>query len=545
MNNLIREICLNHIVIISLIPALISIILAFKFKNVFISLGAGLYLGIVVDLFIKGSGLLLSLVLGVIDFPIYLTNSLGDPSNSGIVMQVLFISGLVYLLSYTGGLKALANSIVKYANTREKTQFMTWVMGLIIFFDDYANSLIVGPVMRNVTDKARISREKLAFIIDATAAPIAGLVIISTWIGYEIKLISEQLQVIGVDAGPMGIFLNSIPFRFYNILMLIFIVLTIYMKREFGPMYDAEVRAKKGEINSLDTDEEEFGKMESNEGYVAKAYEGFIPLLVLIISSFFFFYYSGAQAAPDKLLEITGISDYFVNIAIAFSNADTSVVLSQSAILAIIVTFIISGFRGAFKLSKGIDLVIDGAANLIPTVFVILLAWSLGTIMDVDHLNTGNNIANMLGDAIPYQIIPMIIFLISSIIAFATGSSYGTMGILFPLSIPLAYSANPDIAFLTLVVGAILTGTILGDHCSPISDTTLLSSAGAKVNHLDHVKTQIPYAMFIGFISTIGYLIAGCLIGLSVNMFIAVIGLYVVLIAGMYLGLRVIGKKVE
>ncbi len=546
---MITEFMQQHLLFISLIPAALSIGLAFKYKNVFISLGFGLYSGIVINGLLAGDGFFKSFILGIFDFPIYLTQSLGSSGNAGIIMQILLISGLIYLLTYTGGLKAFANSITKYANSREKTQLMVWIMGLMVFFDDYANALIVGPVSKNISDKAKISREKLAFIIDATAAPIAGIVIISTWIGYEISLISEQLAQLNINEPAMGIFINSIPFRFYNILMLIFIIMTIYTKREFGPMYDAEIKALNQSNEDVSRDEvsslSDIENIKENTNYQASVYEGVVPLLVLIISAFYFFYTSGASAASDQLVDVVGIKSLLTNVAIAFSNADTTVVLAQSAFLAIIVTLVMSGSKGAFKVSEGIDITFSGAAKLIPTCGVLLLAWSLGTIMDADHLNTGQNIANTLGDSIPFQIIPLVIFLISSIMAFATGTSYGTMGILFPLAIPLAYSANTEIDFLVLVVGAILTGTILGDHCSPISDTTLLSSAGAEVDHLAHVQTQMPYALTVGAFSAIGYLVMGILIGFDINIYIAMVPLYIILILAMFVTLKTIGKEVK
>ncbi len=535
----------QHMLLTSLVPAILSIGLAFKFKNVFISLGVGLYSGLVLDAIINGTGFLMAFVMGIFNLPIYLTDSLASSGNAGIIMQILLISGLIYLLTYTGGLKVFAASITKYANSREKTQLMVWIMGLMVFFDDYANALIVGPVTRNITDRAKISREKLAFIIDATAAPIAGIVIISTWIGYEISLISEQLTNLGIDEPAMGLFIQSIPFRFYNILMLIFILITIYTKREFGPMYDAEIKAQSGSV--IDGDDkthesclEDVENIRQIDDYQAKLYEGIVPLLVLIISSFYFFYTSGASVAGDQFTD----GAIFNNIAIAFSNADTTVVLAQAAFLAIIVTLVLSGSRGAFKISEGIDVTLSGASKLIPTACVLLLAWSLGTIMDAEHLNTGQNIADVLGDSIPYQIIPVIIFLISSLMAFATGTSYGTMGILFPLAIPLAYYANTDINFLVLVISAILTGTILGDHCSPISDTTLLSSAGAEVDHLAHVQTQMPYALLVGVISTIGYLIMGIIVSFDVSIFVMVLPVYALLILSMFFVFMKLSKKV-
>ncbi len=532
---------------ISLIPAILSISLAFITKNVYVSLGLGLYSGLIIEAIKKGTFFLIAPITSIFELPIAITKALADEGHSGIILQILLISSLIYLLTYTGGLAAFGNLITRSNEGRKSAQIKTWLMGWLVFFDDYANALIVGPVMRSITDKAKVSREKLAFIIDSTAAPVAGLVLISTWIGYEISLISTQLIDIGVnDVSPMEVFILSIPFRFYNILMLIFIIVNVYTKREYGPMLDAERRTIQGKgVKEKGEDQEGIEEVEINTKYKASTYEGIIPIIILIVSSFYFFYISGANADGVVLAEPDSIKNILTNIAVAFSNANTTVVLSQAAFVAIISVFILSGLKGAFKISKGIDVAIVGAQRLIPTAFVLLLAWSLGTIMDADHLNTGNYIANMIGESIPYQIVPLTIFLISGVMAFATGTSYGTMGILFPLAIPLAFATNPTSIFIIITVGAILTGTILGDHCSPISDTTLLSSSGADVDHLDHVRTQMPYALTVGVISAIGYLIVGIFANVSKGGYIYLAILYIALIFLIYLVLRIFGTKVE
>lgn len=491
----------------AVMPAAIAIILAFKYKNVYTALGLGLYTGIVLVNLRAGEGLY-SFFHGVIQIPIYMVASLADSWNAGIVIQVLLIGGLVVLISYTGGLKAMANKLSKYASNRKNAQLITWLMGLIIFFDDYANALIVGPVMRPITDKALISREKLSFIIDATAAPITGLVLISTWIGFEVSLISEQLTNIGVtDVTAMELFINSLPYRFYNILMLIFIVLTIYMNREFGPMLKAERRAQTGEVKRANSSDQQSADehYQELEDYQSSVIEGVVPLLTLIIGAFILFFTNGLSAMENPLA-----NGFNLQLVIdAFSNADASIVIAQAAILGIIIAIAISTYRGAFKVGEALNITFEGASTLLPTVFVLLFAWSLGTVMSEEYLDAGGFISNTLGTFIPYQLIPLIIFITASIMAFATGTSFGTMGILFPLAIPLAWSVNPDISFLTIAVGSILTGTIIGDHCSPISDTTILSSAGSDIDHLDHVSTQMPYALTVGVIAAVGYLLAG------------------------------------
>ncbi len=524
--------------VMSIIPAIIAITIAFKWKNVYTALGLGLYTGIVIILLRAGNGIL-SFFEAFLQIPIFMVNSLADSWNAGIVIQVLLIGGLVVLISYTGGLQAMADKLSKYGNSRVSAQLITWIMGIIIFFDDYANALIVGPVMRPITDKAKISREKLSFIIDATAAPITGLVLISTWIGFEVSLISEQLTNLNIEGTTaMELFIGSLPFRFYNILMLCFIVLTIYLGREFGPMLKAERRAQTGEVKRAGTHgevtEEEFKTLEN---YDSKPYEGIIPLLTLIISAFILFFTNGLSAMVADGLEPLANGFSFDLVVQAYSNADASIVIAQSAVLAIIVAIGISSFRGAFKVGEGLNITFEGASSLLPTVFVLLFAWSLGTVMSEEYLNAGGFIAETLGSFIPYQFIPLIIFLTAGIMAFATGTSFGTMGILFPLAMPLAWTSNPDIAFLTVAVGAILTGTIIGDHCSPISDTTILSSAGSDVDHLDHVSTQMPYALTVGAVSCLGYLLAGFGVSAWIIIILGILSLFAVL--------RGFGEKVE
>lgn len=502
---------LANIQLMAIVPAIIAITLAFKLKNVYTALGLGLYSGLVIIGLRAGEGLM-AFFTAILQIPVFMVSSLGDTWNAGIVIQVLLIGGLVVLISYTGGLRAMADKLSDYGKTRRSAQIITWVMGIIIFFDDYANALIVGPVMRPITDKALVSREKLSFIIDATAAPITGLVLISTWIGFEVSLIAEQLTNLDIQGTTaMELFIDSLPYRFYNILMLIFIVLTIYLSREYGPMLKAERRAQSGEVKRKGSggstgDSEEFKIL---EGYEAKPFEGIVPLLTLIISAFILFFTNGLSTMIANG-ETPLTNGFNLQLVIdAYSNADASIVIAQAAVLAIIVSIAISMFRGAYKLSEGLNITFEGASTLLPTVFVLLFAWSLGTVMSDSYLDAGGFIAGTLGTFIPYQLIPLIIFLTAGIMAFATGTSFGTMGILFPLAMPLAWAGNPDIAFLTVAVGSILTGTIIGDHCSPISDTTILSSAGSDVDHLDHVSTQMPYALTVGAVASVGYLLAG------------------------------------
>ncbi len=533
----------------ALIPAFVAIILAFKTKNVYISLATGLYSGILLlntyDMIVVGEQTLLYIIplmfISFIQIPIFLTNALTDQSSAGIVLQVLFIGGVIQLIAYSGGARHMATAVAKRAKTQKQTQILTWVMGLIVFFDDYANSLIVGPIMRPMIDKMKISREKFAFIIDATAAPIAGIAIISTWIGYELGLIGSGLEQIGIDASPFTIFVQSIPYRFYNVLMLIFIVLTIYLAREFGPMLEVEKMARRGEktpgfLQEADASE----TLEEKPGIKSNILDGILPIATLIFGSLALFYINGIAIikASDDLELISKINAEpfsFMTIQEAFSNADAAIVLFQAALLTVLVLFIRAQILKQYKIDEGIEVFIKGANSLLSTVFVLLFAWSLGGI--VGELGASDYLVSQLSETMPVFILPAITFALSGFIAFSTGTSFGTMGIMMPIVIPLAYSINPDLGYVTIAISSILTGATFGDHFSPISDTTILSSMGAGCNHIEHVRTQMPYALTVGAVSTIAYIFAA----LNINL-LFVYGMTIMALVGILL---VVGKKVE
>ncbi|MGM9532580.1 Na+/H+ antiporter NhaC family protein, partial [Intestinibacter sp.] len=470
-----------------------------------------------------------------------------DPWNAGIILQVLAIGGVINLVSKMGGAKAIAEALSKKAKSARSAQIMTWFAGLLVFFDDYANSLIIGPMMRPVTDGMKISRERLAFIIDATAAPVAGLAIISTWIGLEVGLIGDAFNSIGVDQNAFGVFLSTIPFRFYNILILAFIVITALLLKDFGPMRKCELQARRGGQVLKDGEElnkqisKEHDDLEPLEGVTPSVWNAIIPIGTLIIAALIAFYYSGyttimgsEDAATIAIMQNSPFS--FAAIREAFSNSDASVALFQSALFAGIVAMAMGVFKKMFTVAQAIEIWIDGMKTLLITCVILICAWSLSSV--IKELGTAKFLINYLSGSIPAFTLPSIIFVLGAIISFATGTSYGTMGILMPLAIPLAYSINPDMSYVIVSTSAVLTGAIFGDHCSPISDTTILSSMGAGCDHIEHVRTQIPYSLFIATITIVfGYIPAG--FGLPV---------YVVLplaLAAVFIGIQILGKSVE
>ncbi|MDU2673861.1 MAG: Na+/H+ antiporter NhaC family protein [Clostridium sp.] len=504
--------------LLTLIPPIVAIVLAFITKNVVISLFIGILSGsFLVSL--TGHNVFYALIQAFLDFVTRALNSLADPWNAGIILQVLAIGGVINLVGKMGGAKAIAEALAKKAKTAKSTQLITWLLGLFVFFDDYANSLIVGPIMRPVADKMKISRERLAFIIDA-------------------------FNQIGVEASGFGVFLQTIPYRFYNILILAFIVVTAVTLKEFGPMRKAEIAARK---RNKEIDEEvsvsstQMDELEPKEGVKLSIWNAIIPIGTLIISALVAFYYSGYSSIMggdnvvlQQLMSNSPMS--FTGIMEAFSAADASVALFQSALFASVVTIIMAVCKKIFTLSEAIDTWVDGMKGLIITGVILILAWSLGSV--IKELGTAYYLVEALKGAIPAFLLPSLIFVLGAVISFSTGTAYGTMSILMPLAIPLAHSINPEMSFIVVCTSAVLTGAIFGDHCSPISDTTILSSMGAGCNHINHVNTQIWYSLFVAVITIVfGYIPAG--LGLPI---------YLVLplsLVAVYVGVQIFGKKVD
>lgn len=546
---------------ITLLPPFIAIILAFITKDVILSLFMGVLSGtfllsLVSNIFFVDTIALINIYDTLVEsfskIISYVLKSTSDPVNAGIILQILCIGGLVALITKMGGAKAIALQFAKRAKTAISAQLNTWFIGLLIFFDDYANLLIVGPIMRPLADKFKISREKFAFIIDSTAAPVAGIAIISTWIGLEVSLIKNAYASIGIDnVSAFGIFVETIPYRFYNIFMLFFVALTAIMGREFGSMYAAQIRAKTtGQIApvsksaALDTAELEDQFLAPKDGIEIRAFDAIIPVMTLIILAILGFYFNGFSLLEgEELANAKANPLSFETLRSAFGSADSSIVLFQAALFAAIVAIFIGVRRRIFNIKEAIETWIYGWKTMIFTIVLLLLAWSLSSI--VKDLGTSTFITHLLADKLPEFILPATIFAFASLISFAIGTSYGTMGVLMPLAVPLAFEVAKLNGlegealhhYMVLNISCVLTGAIFGNHCSPISDNVILSSMSAKCDHMEHVRTQIPYALFICAISLFtGYIPTA--LGLSVWL---VLPLNFILIA---LLLRIIGKKV-
>ncbi len=532
---------------LTLIPPAIAIVLAFITRNVVFSLFMGIFAGTFM-VNVSGMNIFASFFNAFVDMSGKMVGSLADSWNAGIVLQVLTIGGMIAVITKMGGPRAIAEKLATKAKGQRSAQLYTWIMGFFIFFDDYANSLVVGPIMKPVTDKLKIAREKLAFIIDATAAPIAGLALISTWVGYELSLIKDAYTVIGEpEINAFSIFVETLPYRFYNILMLAFVFFSAFTLREFGPMHKAAVRAHtKGEVTDPQTDStlmnQENSFMMPKDGVKYSIYNAIIPIMVLIFVAFIGFYINGVSGLEGKVLEAVNADPYsFYAIREAFGAADASIVIFEAALLASLVAIGMGLQQKIFSLHEAIETWVYGVKALVITAVILILAWSLSAVMK--ELGTANYLVTILSDSTPQFILPTVIFVLGSIISFSTGTSYGTMGILMPLTIPLANAVGIHTGlegtelhnYIVLNVGAVLTGAIFGDHCSPISDTSILSSMASSCNHMDHISTQLWYAIFVGIVAIVcGYLPAA--FGVPVYMLLP-LGLLVV-----FLVIRFYGK---
>lgn len=489
--------------VLSLLPPLLAILMALLTRQILLSLFAGIWLGAI---FVYDYSLLDGL-LRLLDT--YLVDSLTEPSHASIILFTLAFGGMVGVLAKNGGMQGIVDKISKLASGNRSGQLSTMAMGLLIFFDDYANTLLVGNTMRVLTDKLRISREKLAYIVDSTAAPVTSIAIISTWVGFEIGLMQEAFASVGIQENIYFVFIQTIQYRFYSLFALVFVFLVAYTRRDFGPMYKAERRSihtgavlSDGATPLADTSE-----LEIPAGIPYRWYNAIIPIGAVIFIMIAGLFYSGLQSMDGtmsvRLWEIIGEADSFqVLIWASFGGSFVAMLLSVG--------------QRIMSISESIEAWLGGAKAMILAVAVLILAWALSRICG--EIQTAEYIIEMTEGLLRPELIPVLTFITAAIVSFATGTSWGTMAILIPIVIPLmaellraeGIETTVDAQSFLATFAAVLSGSVFGDHCSPISDTTILSSMASGSDHIDHVRTQIPYAVTVGIIAILfGYLPAG------------------------------------
>ena len=481
--------------ILSIFPTFIAIFIALITKQAI----PALFLGIWCGSFIINGFSFYNIFKSLFEsFDKYIIQSIvpkdGDPSHITIIFFSMMLGGMIGIVNKNGGAKGIVKLITKWSYTSRRGQLSTVIFGTIFFIDDYANTLIVGNTIKPLTDKLRISREKLAYIIDTTAAPIACIALISTWIGYEVGLINDAISKLGIqNMNGYGIFLQSIKYSFYPILSLYFVYLIIIIRKDFGPMYQAENKARKNQINynkNLKENLEKSNTFKSDNSYT-NPLNAILPIIIVILITFYGLYTTGYG---NSLYEI-------------FGNGDPYLALTWASIGGVFCSVVITLFQNILTLNEIIEAWYEGLKSMLYTMIILILAWALSSITEI--LKTTDFFITILGNRIHFGLLPTIIFIVAALTSFSTGTSWGTMGILMPLTIPLVISildlnggvSDTNIHILYASVSAVLSGSVWGDHCSPISDTTILSSTASGCNHISHVKTQIPYALVVGLIS--------------------------------------------
>ena len=479
---------------ISLMPAFLAIVVALLLRNVVPALLLGLWFGSTALQSFSPLGTL----QGLMDtFAVFIVNALANPDHAAIIAFSMMIGGMVGIITRNGGMGSVVRLIVSRAKTAVGGQIAVWFMGLMIFFDDYATTLVVGNTARPITDHLNKALAKLHYIVGSTAAPVVCVALLPTWIGYEVSLIDDALQGIEQlkDVAAYTVFLHSIPYSFYPILAVMFVLTVASTGRDMGPMYAAEVRARKGQTEPDKSGEDmralQGDTLEPKPNVPLRAVNAFVPILVLVVGLGVSLYITGEG---ETITEIIGSSDpYKAMMWASFAGALAAAGMSIG--------------QRILSAHETVDAWYGGARATLFGMIVLILAWSMSAItMD---LNAKGFLISVLGDSLPVVLVPAIVFLLAAVTAFATGTSWGTMGILMPLVIPLAWAvmtvngmADPSgMHILYSTIACSLAGAVWGDHCSPISDTTVLSSIASGCDHIEHVRTQMPYAIMVGVVA--------------------------------------------
>ena len=482
----VRESVSQYATFWSLIPPIIAIVLALITKEVYSSL----FLGILAGSVIYSNFNFETTVVHA--FQDGFINTVADAYNIGILIFLVLLGALVSMMNKAGGSAAFGRWATRHIKSRVGAQLMTIALGVLIFIDDYFNCLTVGSVMRPVTDKQNISRAKLSYLIDATAAPVCIIAPISSWAA----AVAGFAKGAGADSG-ISLFIQAIPYNFYALLTIAMMLYLALSNKDYGPMKLHEANAKNGDI--FTTGEEVVESAFENANPKGKVIDLVLPVVFLIISCVIGMIYSGGFFTAD--------SGSYHNIIEAFSNSDASVGLVFGSFVTLIIAVIYFLIRRVISFKDCMASIPDGFKAMVPAILILVCAWTLKTM--TDSLGAKIFISQLIeGSAGSLQLfLPAIIFLIAVGLSFSTGTSWGTFGILIP--IVLSVFSGVDGPITIIAISACMAGAVCGDHCSPISDTTIMASAGAQCNHINHVSTQLPYALTVAAVSFVSYIIAG------------------------------------
>ncbi len=489
--------------VLALAPPVIAIVLALITKEVYSSLFIGILMGALLYSNFN--------IIGAFDAIVNegLIANIGDAWNAGILIFLVLLGIMVALVNAAGGSAAFGRWAKEHVKSRTGAQLATFALGVLIFIDDYFNCLTVGSVMRPVTDGHNISRSKFAYIIDATAAPICMIAPISSWAAAVTSVVGEE--------NGLSYFIRAIPYNFYSLLTIVMVIALAVMKFDYGPMLRHEINAMGGDLFSENDRAESADEEVSAKGRVIDLV---LPVVALIVACIIGMIYTGGF--------FDSTSSAYMNIATAFANSDASAGLSWGALISVIITVIYLIARRVITFKEAMSAIPKGFTAMVPAIIILVFAWTLGGITR-GMLGADIFVKTAIGSAAGALsgLLPAVIFLIAFGLAFATGTSWGTFGILLPIVITVFSGAGE---ILIISMSACLAGAVCGDHCSPISDTTIMASAGAQCNHVNHVSTQLPYALTVAAVSTVAYILAGFIRNWLIVLPIAIVLMLVVLV---------------
>lgn len=482
--------------IISLLPPLVAILLCLLTREVLPSLFVGIWVAATI---LTGG----NPISGFGKSVEALWNSLGDPWGAKIVLTSLTMGGIIGVMWVGGGLEAMINFITSKVKSRRSAMIATEAAGFLVFYEDYVNTLVVGTSMSPITGKFRISKEKLSYIVDSTAAPIACIALISSWITFLAGQIEKQFAELGIELSGYSAFLNSIPYVLYSFAALGVLTLVVISGRDFGPMLKAERRAiNEGKIlregahplqGSNDASD-----LKAEEQVPRRLVNFFAPIITLIASIFILMMVTGGW--PEK------------SIAASIADASTSNALCWGSFFTLFFTIILYMVQRLATMERLFRGFMDGVRSIVLGALILVFAWGIGSM--IKEVGTARYIIGVVGDSLSSGFIPVIAFVLAGVISFSTGTSYGTISIVLPIVLPLSYamsvSGGDDVMRnIFASIGAIFAGSVFGDHCSPISDTTIMSSMFTGSDHIDHVTSQIPYATLAGMGAFVGFILIG------------------------------------
>lgn len=481
--------------VLSLLPPVVAIVLAIFTRRVLLSLGLGIVIGVLLlNQFspVASGEFLFNSVKGLF------WSEDGVNSWNLYILGFLIVLGMITaLITVSGSARAFADWARLHIRNKRDAKLLTMFLGCVVFIDDYFNSLVVGSVARPVTDRYHISRAKLAYLLDSTAAPVCVISPVSSWGAYIIALIGGILTAHGfADSGHLSVFIQMIPMNFYAIFSLLLLLCVAFMGLDVGPMREHELNAMRGNLYDETKGLPPGANADLPEAETGKILGLFLPITVLVFATLYFMIDSGAQVLAKEGIEF--------NIISAFEKTDVSSSLFFGALIGLAVALALNLVQGVEK-SMVLKGVVQGARSMLPAIYILLFAWTIAAV--IGQLETGKFMASLATGNIPFAFLPALMFVLAGLTAFSTGTSWGTFGIMLPIAADMAMGSHT--AMMLPMLASVLAGAVFGDHCSPISDTTILSSTGASCHHIDHVVTQLPYAVIVALISMIGYVVLG------------------------------------